>query len=646
MSPARQRSYAHVVTAESPTADRRPARVRAELVGRDDVLALAERRWAEAAAGDGQFLLVAGEAGIGKSRMLDEIASRLPDVATLTTRAWPKDTEFPGAVLFDLARALRQSGRGEPADALATRVRADDTSGDAARRYRILVADLADLVLEVLTGEATLLRIEDLHWADELSLDVLERVAPLVRRAPALVVATYRSDEVRPGSSLAVWRSHLLAQRFAEEAPLAPLDADGTARLAESLLGEVPSAALLEDLLTRSNGIPLYVEELIAAGDAHLVPDTIAEAVRQRASGLPAEVQTVAEAAAVIGCSFEFPLLLDILGGRGDDELEERLRNLCDEHLLERLSATKYDYRHALLRDALYEEIPVTRRRRLHEAVAAASERAGLRASYLSEQYELAGLPERAFPHAVRAADAAAGISAHREAADLYSRALRTAPADVDPAELARLTACSAAELAAIDDSSAAATRFEDAIRRLREVGDVDRAAALVAPLMAMRHLLGDDLAQRIGLAAEARGWLEATPGGGGDAAWGRLLGAEAAAYMLARRLDASIDIGQQALTRLERDADPAARLDVQATLGAVQVFAGRTEGWELLEGVIREAGTEHEAAAVRARRMIATSASVLVEYGIATRWLDEGLEFTAAAERWNDHHYLRAHRG
>jgi DNA-binding CsgD family transcriptional regulator/tetratricopeptide (TPR) repeat protein len=635
-------SYALDVTVDPPVDGRRPARVRAELVGRDSVLALAERRWAEACDGRGRMLLLAGEAGIGKSRMLDEIAERV-EVPIVTTRAWPKDAEFPGAVLVDLARALRHEGRHELADAIAARVR-DETAGDAARRYRHLVADLAELVAEVFASEPTLLRIEDLHWADELSLDVLERVAPLVQLAPALVVATFRSDEVPPGSRLAAWRSRLLGQRFAEEARLEPLGPADSARLAESLLGDVPAATLLETLVSRSNGIPLYLEELVAAGGGDIVPETIAEAVRQRAAVLPAEVHALADAAAAIGCSFEFALFLEIVGGT-EDEVERGLGELCAHQLLARLSDTKYDYRHALLRDALYDEIPPSRRRRLHAQVAEASERAGIRPSYLSEQYELAGLSDRAFAHAVDSARAASRISAHREAAELYARALRTAPTDLAPRERAALIAESATERAAIDDIAAAAKGFAEAIELLRASGDAEGAVRLVADLMAMRHLLGDGLEQRIALAHEARGWLEHVSGGGDDATWGRLLGAEAAAYMLARRLDESIETGTAALARLARDRDPAARLDVQATLGAVQVFAGQTEGWQLLEAVIREAGTEYEAAAGRARRMIATSASVLVEYPTATRWLDEGLEFTAATERWNDHNYLRAHR-
>lgn len=619
-------------------------RVRAGLVDRDDVLALAARRWAESAAGSGQLLLIAGEAGIGKSRMLDEIADLLSGVPVLTTRAWPRDAEFPGAVLFDLARALRQEGRDELGDALVVRLRVGDGTGDAAARYRMLASDLTDLVFGLLVDEPLLLRVEDLHWADELSLDVLERLAPLVRHSRSLVVATYRSDEVRSGSPLATWRSRVLGQRFAEEVPLPRLDRAGIVRLAAALLGETPSSNFVDELAVRSNGIPLYIEELIAAGGSRTVPDTIAEAVRDRSERLDAIAREVAGAAAVIGCSFEFDLLVDVMG-RAEDPVDSGLRELCDHHLLVRLSDTKFDFRHALLRDALYDDLPLPARRRMHAAVAAASERAGIRRSYLSEQYELAQLPDRAFPHAIAAAHDASRLSAHREAAELYARALRTAPPEVRLADLADLTADGALELLAIDDAAGAAALFSRSIELSRRAGDADAAASRTAHLMATRHLLGDDLDQRIALARTARDWLEASPGGGDDAAWGRLLGAEAAAYMLARRLDRSIETGREALTRFRAETDTEASLDVRATLGAVEIFAGREEGWALLHDVIAEAGTTYEAVSTRGRRMLATSASVLVEYELARRELDAGLAATAETERWNDHHYLRAHR-
>ena len=628
--------------------DRAPAaRVSAPLVDRDDVLGLVARRWTEAREGSGQFLLVSGEAGIGKSRVLDESLDLLEGAPSLTTRAWPRDAEFPGAVLFDLSRELRQRGRRDAGTALQERLSRQDTAGDDARRHRLLVGDLADQIIALLAEQSTLLRIEDLHWADELSLEVLEMAAPMIRRTSSLVLATYRSDEIRPASALAAFRAGLLRERFGEEVPLSPLDRSGTVRLAESLLGSVPGAELVDLVHERSNGIPLYIEELLAASDADAVPGTVAEAVRARTARLDDGVTGIVVAAAAIGCSFEFDLLAEVVDD-DEDEIDRALRVLVDEHLMVALGPTRFDFRHALIRDALYEAVPPFRRRALHAAVARASEDAGIRRSYLSEQYELANMPEQAYPHALQSALEAAQLSAHREAVDLYARALRTAPADASLAGLADLNLRYGTELAVTDRNAEAAERLEVAVDQYRAIGDITHAAGVAARLIAVRHQLGDDLDRRLALAHEALGWLDAEPDGGSDDARAAVLGEIAAAFTLSDRLDDALEFGRRA----EAIAPPGEtrfcdRLDIQSTIGTCLVFSGDSSGWRILEGVVAHAeGREYEYAAVRARRMLGSSASALVDYPRALTWLDEGLRYTAGIQRWNDHHYLRAHRG
>lgn len=627
--------------------DRPPAaRVSAPLVDRDDVLGLVGRRWDEAREGSGRFLLVSGEAGIGKSRLLDETLALLDGAPSLTTRAWPRDAEFPGAVLYDLARELRQRGRRDAGMALQERLTRQDTAGDDARRRRLLVGDLADQVISLLAAHPMLLRIEDLHWADELSLDVLELAAPMIRRTSSLVLATYRSDEIRPGSALAAFRAGLLRERFGEEVPLSPLDRLGTLHLAESLLGEVPSSELVDVVHERSNGIPLYIEELLAARDTDAVPPTVADAVRARTSRLDEGVNGIVVAAAAIGCSFEFDLLAEVIDDE-EKEIDRALRVLVDEHLMVALSPTKFDFRHALIRDALYEGLPPFRRRALHAAVARASEAAGIRGSYLSEQYELANMPEAAYPHALQSALEAAQLSAHREAVDLFARALRTAPADASLAELADLNRRYGTELAVTDRNAEAAERLEAAIDQYRANGDVTYAAGTAARLLSVRHQLGDDLERRLAIAREALGWLDAEPSGGSDDARAAVLGEIAVSYTLSDRLDDALEYGRRA-----EAIAPAGetvfcdRLDIQATIGTCLVFSGDPAGWRILERVVVQAeGREYEYAAVRARRMLGSSASALGDYPRAITWLDEGLRYTAGIQRWNDHHYLRAHR-
>ncbi|HEV7741283.1 MAG TPA: AAA family ATPase [Pseudolysinimonas sp.] len=621
------------------------ARVSGALVDRAEVLELSVRRWAESAGGAGQFVLVAGEAGIGKTRVLDEVAEAL-DVPALSTRAWPRDSEVPGAVVIELMRELRRQGDDELSEALSERLMRDDGAGDPARRHRLLVGDLADMIASRLSETPTLLRIEDLHWADELSLEILERLAQMIRITSSMVLATFRSDEVITGSALAAWRTRLLQQRFAEEVHLQRLTPEGTAVLAESLLGQVPPSDFLETLHERSNGIPLHIEELIAAGGSGAVPETVAEAVRERTARLDHTICGIVGAAAVIGCSFEFDLLAEV-SGEPDAEVDRALRTLREQHLMVALSDTKFDFRHALIRDALYEDMTPFRKRTVHAAVARVSERAGLRRSYLSEQYELAQLPHEAHEHAVESAMAAAHISAHREAAELYERALRTLPDDAPASERAVLHTRLGVELSAIDQDDRAAICFESAIEESREAGDIDTAACLVGKLMNSRHLTGADLDQRIELARTALSWLDELPGGGRDATRGLVLSAMASAYLVSDRLDEARTTAQSAAALLADNADDVGQqLDVQATLGTTMLFAGEQDGWAVLERVRDDATrADYEAESVRARRMLGSSASVLLEYPRALGWISDGLQFTAEIDRWNDYNYLLAHR-
>lgn len=622
-------------------------RVSVDLVAREEVLAVAARRWEQARAGTGELLLIAGEAGIGKSRVMAEIASALPAARVLTAAAWPAFSEVAGATVFDLVRELKRHGLVDESAALQRRLTADDITGDPTRRRRLLVNEAAELIAELLPG--TLLRFEDLHWADEISLEIVERLAVLVRDESGMIVASYRSDEMFTGTPLARWRARLLEQRLAEEVRLPRLDRNGTARLAEALLGRVPSSDYVAELQERSEGIPLYIEELIAAGASHSVPETVAEAVRARMAQLAPASRDLAIAASVIGCAFSLDLLMAVVPD-APDAVDDELVELQSRHFIVGTNpdGDDFDFRHALIRDAIYAEIPPNRRRALHSAIARASQESGIRDAYVSEQFERAHLPTDAHRHAVLAAESARRASAHREAAVLFSRALRTVGSSSDPVEVAYLHCRLGIELTAVDDNEAAAEHFEEAIRRYRELGDPATAANIVANLMDARHLVGEGLASRVTRAEDALGWLEALPEGGPRAVRAGLYSAIAAAYMLDRRLDEALGYGERAALLATDPDNRCDRLDIAMTLGPVLVFAGRLdEGWTMLEDAIAEAsapGTDFEVAAARGFRMLGSSASALVEYDRAEQWIRQGLDVTAATERWNDHHYLRAH--
>ncbi|WP_345763902.1 helix-turn-helix transcriptional regulator [Diaminobutyricibacter sp. McL0608] len=625
-------------------------------VGRGDLLALADRRWAAAASGTGHLLLLAGEAGIGKSRLVDDISVRITGVENrFDASAFRRGSEIVGGVLLELAAALRRSKHPDVADRLRTLLFAGAEGGDRARRRRVLVTDLADILSDFLGAcGPTLLRLEDLHWADELSLDVLERMAGSLRGTHTLVLATYRTEELFPGTPLRQWRDRLVGQRLAEEAHIRRLDRAMTAQLAEAITGSVLPSVYLDQLYARSDGIPLHVEELIAAGAVTRVPGSVAEAVLLGRGALSPRARSLVDAAAVIGRSFDIDVLAGTIG-ESVDELDAGLTELLDRHIIVSTGdGTNFDFRHAMIRDTIYESIPPSRRRRLHEAAGVAAIVAEYCYADVSDHYERANLPDIAYGHALFAAADAARVSAHREAATLYERARRTAPQDLPLSERADLYARLASEVAAVDENEEAVEHFAMAIDLYRSAADEVAAARLVPRLMSTRHLVGDPLETRTRLALDALARLNGAdidPESVPPLVRFELFAALAAAYMLDRRLYTAIEYGTNAAAiRLPQDPDDvatlAARVNLDATLGSVLVFAGRMEeGWRLLENAVttgRKAGIEAETA--RAFRMLGSSASVLVEYDRAERWLEEGLEYTERTERWNDHHYLASH--
>ncbi|HEY2642499.1 MAG TPA: AAA family ATPase, partial [Galbitalea sp.] len=622
-------------------------RVSPAFVGRGEQLALAERRWEAAVAGSGHLLLIAGEAGIGKTRLLREITDALPDARVLTASVFPRDFEAVGGLLLDLADELERAGDSDSAATQRDRLMQDAVDPrDSARSRRILVGDLAGAVLRLLAERPTLLRLEDLHWADELSLDVLERVAATLRTTPSMIVATYRSDELYPRTPLRRVRTRLLEQRLAEEVRLPRLTPAETSEMVESIIGDTPARVDVESLVSRSDGIPLFIEELLADVTNDSVPETIADAITMRLATLPAPTVSIVEAASVIGRSFDVDLLEGV-SAVTPDEVDHALRELTDHSLVVAGNdGTTFDFRHALIRDAVYEQVSPLRKRSLHASVAAAAVADGFGDSFVSDQFERARRPREAFEHSMTAAREAVRVSAHREAAQLLRRAQRTMSADADPLERAELLAALGAELSAADDNEGAAAEFAAAIGLYRDLGDEIAAAQLVPKFASARHQLGDDYDARATLIIDALARVDAVGADVPIRVRAGLLAALSAAYMLDRCLDDALQTGIEAAALADADGALDERIDIDLTVGAVQVFAGRPDlGWPLLESAIpraKDAGFETETA--RGYRMIGSSASVLVEYPRAFKWIAEGLDYTASAERWNDHHYLAAH--
>jgi DNA-binding CsgD family transcriptional regulator len=633
------------------------------LVGRDTYLALVEARLARAAAGAGELLFVAGEAGIGKTRLLGSAARRAQASGFTVARgaAFPGDTQSLAGLLLDLASDLTSAADPALSDLgqrLTSRVREIPTgAGDAHHRRRLLVQDLADMVVTAGPGTPVLLVLEDLHWADELSLDVLGHLAGRLGTRPMLVAGAYRSDELYPQLPMRNLRARLLGQRLAEEVRLPRLGLAQTATMTSATLGRPVPAQVVAAIHERSDGIPLHVEEFLAAIDegaltpqsgaevqAAAVPDTLGDAVLTRAQLLTTLAREVASAAAVIGRSFDFDLLTAVTGA-GPDEVAGALRELQDAYLvLPGADAVTFDFRHALVRDALYADTDLPLRRRLHERVARAAVDRGYRGAFVSAHFEQAGDPGLAYEYAAAAAAEAAALSAHGEALELYRRAVRSLPAGLPALDRAALFTALGDEAAATDDNTAAAQAYQTAHELAAGAGDVRAAAALAPRMAAVAHLLGEGLDARVGLLQAALDSMDGVAGA--ERERGQLRSAMAAAYMLDRRLDEAITHGERSRAESEKTGDDETLLNTAVTLGSVLVFAGRMdEGWQLLEDAVgRACAAQREAEAARGYRMIGSAASVLVEYDRAGRWLAEGIGYAEQVELWNHRHYMASH--
>jgi DNA-binding CsgD family transcriptional regulator len=634
------------------------------LVGRDEALQLVGSRFEEVAAGRGQLILIAGDPGIGKSRFLGSIERRAAGSGFRTAigALAPQDTDVPGALLLDLARRMRSRpetaavGRSLLAQLADAEV---DMPLEPGRRRRLLVLDAVDLLAEV--DAPMFIGLEDLQWADDLSLEIVAALARRLGDVPIVVAATFRNDELRRSKDLAAWRARLLLHRQAEEIRLGPLDRSGTRTMLHLLLGD---ARVSDELVTavhdRADGIPLHVEELAAVlvsepsgGAAEVraasVPDTVEAVILERFLQRSDDARDLASTGAVLGRRFPLELVARLMD-RPSDDLEDPLRELVDHAFLEAAGAPEtFDFRHQLLRDTIYERIPAAERRRLHGLAGRLA--AGVEGSFAvdaSAHFELAGMDEEAFAAALAGARAAGQISAHREAMGLYRRAIRHLPPDLGPAQRAQILEALASEEAARDEAVEAAANLELARDAYREAGDDIAAAAVLAELAAVRHLIGDGLAAVRPLLDEGLAVLGAAEGSAADRVRGRLEAELGAAYSRAVLVNEGELHARRAVAIARQVGDVSTELHGLGTLATILPFAGRTD--EAIEAAVevlergREAREEDQVA--RACRVVGSTLTEVFEAEIGDTWLRDGIEIAERADLWNHRCYMLAHHG
>lgn len=623
------------------------------IVGRDEVLELADRLIADAAQGRGHTVFISGAAGLGKTRLL-RAALRKAEAAGLRVNGGsvaPQDHQVPLASIRDMATGMRGDNAwgSLSADLLAVDGRHD---GDALGARRLIVRSTARRMLEAIDRPSVLF-FSDLHWTDEMSLEVIGELARHGADRPLLIMGDYRVDEFSADTIHREWRARLLSQRFAEEVRLRPLTLDETGVATTLLLGgDLPAPRdVVEAVYERTNGIPLHIEELLAALDAadradgrrireaH-VPDTIGDAVLARLGRLSDDAQMVARAGAVIGRCFSPDVIAGVVG-RPLSQIEPSLDELREAAILypfDSIDQGYYDFRHQLLRDAIYGAVPPSQLRRFHAQ--AAEFVMSLEASsivHASRHYERAGLRPQAFRASLTAAREASRISARQEAFELYERAIANMPVDLPLAEQAELFDRFSAAAAAIernDECVSAATRaralYLEAGRPLEAAGMLIMMSIRVGrgggPNSELRSFTDQALAEIADLPlTPAREQLRA-----------ELLTCAADARFIASDLAAAREFANQALGISESIQNRETALEAELLLARIDIVSGRYESG-MREGLraareARDAG--FESVGVTGYRNLAILAARLMDRQTAELAIGEGLQYADAIEQ------------
>jgi len=416
-------------------------------IGREHELGLLIDRWEQAKDGEGQVVLLSGEAGIGKSRLLTAFSDRLGrephtklhyqcspyhvdnalhPIVQHYVRAARFDSGDDDAAKFDkLETLLSRSGADVSAAAPTFALLLSLPSG---ARYGALTltpeqrkAQTFEALIDHLTALATrgpvLMLFEDAHWIDPTTDELLKEIVSLIVDRPVMMVIAHRPE----------WQAGFRSAPHATPLVLNRLRRARTGELVRAAGGAELPETVVDQIVSRADGIPLFIEELtqsvLEAGEAETeVPETLQASLLARLDRL-GSAKHVAQVGAAIGREFDRALLVAVIGDT-EPELQAMLDHLVSSGLIHQLGRspdTSYAFKHALIQEAAYDSLLKSRRRALHRGIAQAlAGQAPDQATLLAYHWERAEDLEQAFTHRLRAAELASGLHAVWEAISEY----------------------------------------------------------------------------------------------------------------------------------------------------------------------------------------------------------------------------------
>ena len=585
-------------------------------VGRVGELAELELALGEAAARRPVLVLLSGDSGVGKTRLVSEFENRLEGRGAVLLRGESveqSEGELPYAPLLGALRplvrerhpALAGLSPGGRAQLAALIPGLEDSAGASARDQRHDASSqlrLFEALLELLDclgeDETVVLILEDVHWADPSTRTFISFLARSMRQERLMLLLTYRTDELHRRHALRPLLAELERLERARRIHLDPFDRDELAEALADILGEAPSPQLVERLYARGEGNALFTEELLAAGldGRGTAPQSLRDAFMLRIERLSADAQTAARAIAV-GRALDESLIAELTGIE-HQRLHLALREAVSEQVL---TADDGDdrlcFRHALLREALYDDLLPGERSELHLALARALEaqlnggrdRHAQVAAAIAGHYASAGDQPAALRATVRAALAARDVHAYGETAELAERALELWPRvpekqrelSFDHVDLLRLAA-GASSIAG--DRTRAEMLLLSALSELDSAAEPFRYAALLSRLARIQWTLNRG-AQGLETAQEALALLpedDESSERAGLIAW-----LARTQHLRGRYRDALRD-GKEALAAARAAGDRYSEGEVLNTLGMTHVVLGDVdEGVAELRGAV-----------------------------------------------------------